>query len=68
MFNMSNNIPFQEVPETERNQKIARYYATGSYTYRSLARIFKISHVRISQIVKGEEVKKNEPTKTDSFI
>jgi len=53
------DIPFQEKPEKERNEKIIQLYQQGSYSYNSLSRIFKISPQRVGQIIKKYQ-KKNE--------
>ena len=47
-------VPTQEQPETERNQKVIQLYSSGKYTYRSLARVFKVTPQRIHQIIKRE--------------
>lgn len=41
----------ETITESKRNKKIRDLYATGSYSYRSLARIYKISHQRVAEIV-----------------
>lgn len=38
-------------PFTERNKKIREQYATGSYSYGKLGRMYKLSRERIGQIV-----------------
>lgn len=40
--------------ESERNAKIAKLYSTGSYSYNSLARMFKLTPQRIAVIVPQE--------------
>jgi len=49
-------VPFQETPETKRNNKIIELYSTGKYTTRSLSRIFKISFQRVHQLIKNEAI------------
>jgi len=44
--------------KTKRNKKIFRMYMKGSYSCRELARMFKVSHPRILQIVKKLKKKK----------
>jgi len=38
-------------PFTERNKRIREQYATGSYSFAKLGRMYKISKQRIAQIV-----------------
>lgn len=38
-------------PFTDRNKQIREKYATGSYSYGKLGRMYKISKARIAQIV-----------------
>jgi Mor family transcriptional regulator len=54
---VNSQVPYYETPETERNLKMLRDYKTGSYTYRSLARIYKISFQRVAKIIKEYESK-----------
>jgi len=58
---MPKKISPQSIPETERNNKIYKMYLTGSYSYSSLGRMFKLKRQRIQQIVKRMiELKSNE--------
>jgi hypothetical protein len=41
---------WQSEPEEKRNKKIVELYRTGSYTYRSLGRMFKLSTSRMHEI------------------
>ena len=45
-------VPFEQQPETERNNKLVKLYNTGFYSFNSLARMFKITPQRIHQIIK----------------
>lgn len=47
-------------PFTERNKKIREQYATGSYSYAKLGRIYKITRERISQIVNNTTQEEGE--------
>jgi len=54
-------VPFQKREERERNERVISLYKTGSYSYTSLARIFKITKQRIYQIIKKDkDIIKNE--------
>ena len=44
----------------DRDSKILEMYATGSYSYTTLSRIFKITSQRVGQIVKKHQKGKNE--------
>lgn len=49
----TNQVPFQEKPiMAERDAKLIKMYATGFYSYTTLARIFKITSQRVGQIIK----------------
>ncbi len=48
-------VPHQKRPELKRNLKVFQMYATGSYSYNTLGRIFKVSPQRIRQIYKSVE-------------
>jgi hypothetical protein len=48
-------VPYQKRPELKRNLKVFQMYTTGSYSYNTLGRIFKISPQRVRQIYKTIE-------------
>jgi DNA-binding transcriptional regulator LsrR (DeoR family) len=48
--------PWDMKPDTEKIEKVMRMYYSGNYTVTSIARMFKISKQRVSQLIKkGQE-------------
>jgi len=58
--NRINPNEISQVPQTDRDLKIIELYSTGSYSYTTLSRIFKITSQRVGQIIKKHKKGKNE--------
>jgi Mor family transcriptional regulator len=42
-------------PQPERNKRIFEKWKKGNYSYRTLGRIFHLSHTRIREIIQREK-------------